>query len=154
MAFGKKAQVCGIIAGPRLDEVKDNVFRVPSRINSTWGGNFCDYVRSTHFLHIYEKENLPEHARKMGDFFVSELNRLAKKHPMIQAVRGKGLLISFTLPNAEMRNRFWTGAYDVGLLVLRCGERSIRLRPALNITQEVIEKAIAFMDEQCRKMGG
>jgi L-lysine 6-transaminase len=154
MAFGKKAQVCGIIAGPRLDEVKDNVFRVPSRINSTWGGNFCDYVRSTHFLHIYEKENLPEHAGKMGDFFVSELNRLAKKHPMIQAVRGKGLLISFTLPNAEMRNRFWTGAYDVGLLVLRCGERSIRLRPALNITQEVIEKAIAFMDEQCRKMGG
>jgi L-lysine 6-transaminase len=152
--FGKKAQVCGIIAGPRLDEVKDNVFRMPSRINSTWGGNFCDYVRSTHFLHIYEKENLPANAKKMGDFFVSELNRLAKKHKMIQAVRGKGLLISFTLPTAEQRNRFWTGAYDVGLLVLRCGERSIRLRPALNITQDVIEKSIAFMDEQCRKMGG
>lgn len=154
LAFGKKAQVCGIIAGPRLDEVKDNVFRLPSRINSTWGGNFCDYVRSTHFLHIYEKENLPENARKMGEFFVSELNRLANKHKMIQAVRGRGLLISFTLPTAEQRNRFWTGAYDVGLLVLRCGERSIRLRPALNITQDVIEKAIAFMEEQCRKMGG
>jgi L-lysine 6-transaminase len=79
---------------------------------------------------------------------------LAKKHPMIQAVRSRGLLISFTLPNAEMRNTFWTGAYEVGLLVLRCGERSIRLRPALNITQEVIEKAIGFMEEQCRKMGG
>jgi L-lysine 6-transaminase len=154
LAFGKKAQVCGIIAGPRLDEVKENVFHVPSRINSTWGGNFCDYVRSTHFLRIYEKEKLDENARNMGDFFVSELNRLAKKHSMIQAVRGRGLLISFTLPTAELRNRFWTGAYEVGLLVLRCGERSIRLRPTLNITQDVIEKAIGFIEEQCRKMGG
>ncbi|MDB6056386.1 MAG: L-lysine 6-transaminase [Verrucomicrobiales bacterium] len=154
MAFGKKAQVCGIIAGPRMDEVPDNVFRMPSRINSTWGGNFCDYVRSTHLLHIYERENLPENARKMGEFFTSELQRLAKKHPMIQAIRSRGLLVSFTMPNAEMRNRFWTGAYEVGLLVLRCGERSIRLRPALNITQDVIEKSIALIEEQCRKMGG
>jgi 4-aminobutyrate aminotransferase-like enzyme len=41
LVFGKKAQVCGVMAGPRLDEVKDNVFRLPSRINSTWGGNFA-----------------------------------------------------------------------------------------------------------------
>src|SRR6476660_6662342 len=40
MSFGKKAQVCGVMAGPRLDEVKDNAFRLPSRINSNWGGNF------------------------------------------------------------------------------------------------------------------
>src|SRR3984893_10634391 len=37
LAFGKKAQVCGVMAGPRLDEVKDNAFRLPSRLNSTWG---------------------------------------------------------------------------------------------------------------------
>src|SRR6266850_5044579 len=42
LAFGKKAQVCGVMAGPRLDEVKDNCFRLPSRISSTWGGNFTD----------------------------------------------------------------------------------------------------------------
>ncbi|MGC3958545.1 MAG: aminotransferase class III-fold pyridoxal phosphate-dependent enzyme [Verrucomicrobiota bacterium] len=52
-AFGKKAQVCGVMAGARLDEVKDNCFRLPSRISSTWGGNFTDYVRSTHYLRIY-----------------------------------------------------------------------------------------------------
>ena len=73
---------------------------------------------------------------------------------MIQAIRSRGLLISFTMPTAELRNRFWTGAYDVGLLVLRCGERSIRLRPTLNITQDVIEKAVGLIEEQCRKMGG
>src|SRR6185503_13033228 len=44
VAFGKKSQVCGIMASGRLDEVPDNVFRVPSRINSTWGGNLTDMV--------------------------------------------------------------------------------------------------------------
>src|SRR5262249_56106941 len=45
LAFGKKAQVCGMIAGARLDEEPENVFRVSSRINSTWGGNLVDMVR-------------------------------------------------------------------------------------------------------------
>src|ERR1039457_886543 len=58
LAFGKKAQVCGVMAGPRLDEVKDNCFRLPSRINSTLGGNFTDYVRSTHYLRIIEQEQI------------------------------------------------------------------------------------------------
>src|SRR5207244_4582519 len=42
LCFGKKAQVCGVLAGPRLDEVAENVFRKPGRINSTWGGNLVD----------------------------------------------------------------------------------------------------------------
>ena len=75
MAFGKKAQVCGVMAGPRLDEVKDNGFRLPSRINSTWGGNFTDMVRSTHYLRIIEEENLVENAAKVGALFSEQLLR-------------------------------------------------------------------------------
>src|ERR1700704_5881309 len=67
LGFGKKAQVCGVMAGPRLDEVKDNCFRLPSRISSTWGGNFTDYVRSTHYLRIIEAEKLVENARAKGE---------------------------------------------------------------------------------------
>src|SRR5690625_7756624 len=64
LAFGKKSQVCGVMAGPRIDEVKDNCFRLSSRINSTWGGNLADMVRSTHYLEIIEEENLLENADK------------------------------------------------------------------------------------------
>ena len=123
LVFGKKAQVCGIMAGSRLDEVKDNVFRMPSRINSTWGGNFCDYVRSTHFLRIIEEEKLVENAREKGERVLAELQKLAAKHSVLTAVRGRGLLVAFDLPNREMRDRFWTGAFELGLLVLRSGER-------------------------------
>src|SRR5213076_3031512 len=69
MAFGKKVQACGVMAGPRLDEVQDNAFRLPSRLNSTWGGNFTDMVRSTHFLRIIEQENLVANAAKVGAHF-------------------------------------------------------------------------------------
>ena len=55
LAFGKKAQVCGVMAGPRLDEVKDNCFRLAEPNQFDWGGNFTDYVRSTHYLRIVEE---------------------------------------------------------------------------------------------------
>jgi L-lysine 6-transaminase len=152
LVFGKKAQVCGVMAGPRLDEVKQNVFRAPSRINSTWGGNFCDYARSTHFLRIIEQEKLVENARLQGVQLLDQLHLLQKRYPVITAVRGRGLLLAFDLPNQAARDRFWKGAYELGLLVLRCGERSIRLRPVLDITNEAIDKALKIIDAECRRL--
>jgi L-lysine 6-transaminase len=152
LAFGKKAQVCGVMAGPRLDEVKDNCFRLPSRISSTWGGNFTDYVRSTHYLRIIEEERLVENARVQGANFLAGLQALAAKFPVLTAVRGRGLMMAFDLPNTALRDAFWKGAYEIGLLVVRCGERSIRLRPVLDLKGEVIDEALRIMDEQCRRL--
>jgi L-lysine 6-transaminase len=152
LAFGKKVQVCGVMAGPRLDEVKDNCFRLPSRISSTWGGNFTDYVRSTHYLRIIEQERLLENARVQGERFLAELQALARKYPVISAVRGRGLMLAFDLPDTVTRNAFWKGAYELGLLVVRCGERSIRLRPVLDVKDDVIEQALRIMDNQCRHL--
>ncbi len=153
LAFGKKAQVCGVMAGPRLDEVKDNCFRLPSRINSTWGGNFTDYVRSTHYLRIIEEEGLVENARKKGEYFLRELGAMAQKHPVISAVRGRGLMLAFDLPNAGLRDAFWKGAYELGLLVVRCGERSIRLRPVLDVSEDVLDEALRIMENECGRLG-
>src|SRR4051812_21297660 len=99
LAFGKKVQVCGVMAGPRLDEVEDNAFRMPSRLNSTWGGNFTDMIRSTHFLRIIEKEGLIDNARDVGEHFLKALQDLQEEEPMVTAVRGRGLFIAFDLPD-------------------------------------------------------
>ena len=152
LCFGKKAQVCGIMAGPRLDEVKENVFRLPSRINSTWGGNFTDYVRSKHFLKIIEQEKLVENARVKGACFTTELQAMARRHGSISAVRGRGLMIAFDLPTGVMRDAFWKKSYELGLLVVRSGERSIRLRPVLDVKDEVIETALKIMDGECKRL--
>ena len=154
MAFGKKVQVCGVMAGPRLDEVPDNAFRLPSRLNSTWGGNYTDMIRSTHFLRIIEKENLVENARKVGDYFVKALENLQEEEPIITAVRGRGLFIACNLPDPKTRDEFWKGLFDRGLLVLKSGERAIRFRPALDITTEVIDEAIGLLRDQCQQARG
>ncbi len=152
MAFGKKAQVCGVMAGPRLNEVKDNAFRLPSRLNSTWGGNFTDMVRSTHYLRITEEEHLVENAAKVGAHFLSRLCELQREEPMITAVRGRGLFIAFDLPDAKTREEMWKGLFDRGVLTLRSGEHSIRFRPALDITAEVVDEAIDLLRKQCQQM--
>ena len=56
VAFGKKVQLGGIMAGRRVTEIPDNVFRTPGRINSTWGGNLTDMVRSRRLLELVEQE--------------------------------------------------------------------------------------------------
>ncbi len=152
LAFGKKVQVCGVMAGPRLDEVKENCFRLPGRISSTWGGNFTDYVRSTHYLRIIEEERLVENARVKGERLLGGLQELARKYSVVSAVRGRGLMLAFDLPSTAVRDTFWKGAFELGLLVVRCGERSIRLRPMLDVTDDIIEQALRIMDHQCRRL--
>ena len=152
LVFGKKTQVCGVMAGPRLDDVKDNVFRLPSRINSTWGGNLTDMVRATHYLRIMEDEDLVEHAALAGAKFVKALRALAVDEPILSAVRGRGLMLAFDLPDRETRERFYHGLYEIGLLAIRCGERSIRFRPALDLPLDAVDTAMDMLREQCRRL--
>ena len=152
MAFGKKAQVCGVMAGPRLDEVKDNAFRLPSRLNSTWGGNFTDMVRSSHFMQIIESENLVENARVMGERILKSLHTIAAEFPIMTAVRGRGLFIAFDLPDPKTRDEFWKGLFDGGVLALKSGEQAIRFRPALDIDAKAIDEAMDLLRKQCQRM--
>ena len=151
LAFGKKAQVCGVMAGPRIDEVKDNAFRLPSRLNSTWGGNFTDMVRSTHYLRIIEEEHLVDNSAKVGAYFLEQLRELEKECDLMSAVRGRGMFLAFDLPDAQTREEMWKGLFDLGLLTLRSGEHSIRFRPTLDMTAEVVDEAMGLLRQYCRK---
>ncbi|HWM25377.1 MAG TPA: L-lysine 6-transaminase [Chthoniobacterales bacterium] len=152
MAFGKKVQVCGVMAGPRLDEVPDNAFRLPSRLNSTWGGNFTDMVRSTHYLRIVEEENLVENAARVGEHFLKSLRQLQRDERVVTAVRGRGLFLAFDLPDPKTRDEFWKGLFDRGALVLKSGERAVRFRPALDLSTEVVDEAMELLRQQCQQM--
>jgi L-lysine 6-transaminase len=61
------------------------------------------------------------------------------------------LFIAFDLPDGKTRERFWKGLYDLGVLTLRSGERSIRFRPALNISAETVDEAMGLIRQYCRK---
>jgi L-lysine 6-transaminase len=60
-------------------------------------------------------------------------------------------MLAFDLPTVAQREAFWKRAYELGLLVLCCGERSIRLRPVLDVPSDVIESALRILDQLCRR---
>ena len=143
IAFGKKAQVCGIMVSDRIDDIDDNVFKVSSRINSTWGADLTDMVRSKFILDVIKNENLVENAKNVGEHLKFELNLIQNEYSnLIHNVRGLGLMCSFDLPTAELRNQFKDNCFKEKLMILGCGERSIRFRPALNITKNEIDKGL------------
>jgi L-lysine 6-transaminase len=108
-------------------------------------------VRATHYLRIIEQENLVENAEVMGATLLAGLRDLAAQHPILSAVRGRGLMIALDLPDRAQRDEFYRGLYELGLLAVRCGERSIRFRPVLDIDEDVIETALGLIDQQCRR---
>ncbi|MCX6155243.1 MAG: L-lysine 6-transaminase [Candidatus Kapabacteria bacterium] len=147
MSFGKKMQVCGLLAGKKLDEVPENVFHTPSRINSTWGGNLTDMARATRYLEIIEEEQLIENANQVGDYFIDKLNNLAAKYPtLISNPRGLGLLCAFDFPSKDIRNTIRDKAFKDGLFIIACGDRSIRFRPALNINCRQVDEGLDILE--------
>lgn len=152
-SFGKKVQVGGFAANRRIDEVPDNVFRVSSRINSTWGGNLTDMVRSTRILEIIVQENLVDNARRVGTQLLAGLHQLEREFPhLLSQVRGRGLMIAFDLPNPELRKKAVEACRAEGLLLLPCGEKSIRLRPFLDLTPDDAQKGLALLANALRRL--
>ncbi|MEE1883827.1 L-lysine 6-transaminase [Pedobacter flavus] len=147
IAFGKKMQVCGILVGNKVDEIPGNVFKVPSRINSTWGGNLVDMVRSTQILKIIKEDNLCERAAETGAYLQEQLHKLATKHALISNVRGKGLLCAFDLPSKAQRDTFINKGLEMNVMFLGCGNQTIRFRPSLCIEKQHIDEGIEKMDK-------
>lgn len=141
ITFGKKTQVCGILANKeKLDEVEHHVFKESSRINSTFGGNFIDMLRFQLVLEIIENENLVENSRVVGEFLLNGLKQLEQKYPNhISSARGKGLMCAFDLKDGESREWLRSKLYDEGIIILTCGDQSLRFRPHLNVTKEEIQ---------------
>ena len=146
IAFGKKTQVCGILAGRRVDEVDDNVFQKSSRINSTWGGNLVDMVRFDRILEVIEDEDLVGNVRTQGDYLQSRLAALAERFDGVTDPRGRGLLCAFDLPDGATRNAVIKAAFDDGLIALGCGPRTVRFRPALTIRQSDLDVGLDILE--------
>jgi L-lysine 6-transaminase len=146
LSFGKKTQVCGMLGSARLDETKSSVFSEASRINSTFGGNLVDMARCSAILKIIEKEDLLTNARLRGDELRVGLENLAAQYPsVISAPRGTGLMCAFNLGDTHARDAFLLQLRKEKLLVVGCGEKSIRFRPHLNITEDEVSIILSIL---------
>jgi L-lysine 6-transaminase len=148
VAFGKKTQVCGIMVGDLIDQIKDNVFEVSSRLNSTWGGNLVDMVRCQKYLEVINEEKLIKNAEIQGKLLLDGITDLMSKYPAkITNARGLGLMCAFDLYTPEKRDELVKKLYDNGMIILGCGATTIRFRPPLIISSKEIDEAISIIDK-------
>jgi L-lysine 6-transaminase len=152
ISFGKKTQVCGILASTRVDEVENNVFKESSRINSTFGGNLIDMVRFSYVLKIIDEEHLVENARIRGEELLSGLTHLVNDYPdIISNARGRGLMCAFDLPDTQQRDQLRRDLQEEKLLVAGCGIKSIRFRPHLIISEDEVQRVLQILRKVLQK---
>jgi L-lysine 6-transaminase len=153
IAFGKKTQQCGIMVSDRVDEIEENCFNVSGRINSTWGGNLVDMVRSKQILDVMKEEILVENSANRGRYLLNRLFEIQSQFPnLISNARGLGLLCAFDFPNTELRDTFRETCEREKLLILGCGVKTIRFRPMLNITDDELEEGLQVIEKVLRIM--
>jgi 4-aminobutyrate aminotransferase len=86
---------------------------------------------------------------------LERLRGWVQTHPLVGEVRGRGLMIGIELvkdkatrePAAELRNRVETLAFERGLMLLGCGETSLRLSPPLIVSQEEATVALDILED-------
>jgi len=145
LCFAKKMQVGGILVSRRIDEV-DSVFSVPSRISSTWGGSLVDMVRATRILEIITEDHLLENASLRGAELCSGLEALAQRIPELSNARGLGALCAVDLPNTELRNLVVKRCFAERLIILACGQRSLRFRPFLCVDSTSVAECLQRLE--------
>jgi len=153
MSFGKKMHVCGFISSTRIDEVPDNVFHVPSRLNSTFGGNLIDMVRATRILEVIDEEHLVENARVIGEYLYKNLLALQTEYSkLISNVRGLGLFCAIDLDANRNRELLKDKALEKGLILIGCSDRTIRFRPPLNLSKAEVDEGIDIIRRCLKEM--
>jgi L-lysine 6-transaminase len=153
LAFGKKTQVCGFLCSTRIDDVLENVFHKPGRLNSTFGGNLVDMVRFARILEIIEEDKLLTHAEHVGNHLLKQLQAVEEEFPeLVHNARGVGLFCALDLDTAQNRDQLRSKAYEEGVILIGCGDHSIRFRPPLTIKKEEVDLGIAVMRQALKEI--
>jgi 4-aminobutyrate aminotransferase len=124
---------------------------------STFGGNPLSCQAAMTTIDLLENE-LISNAAVQGDYLMAGLRELQKTHESMGDVRGKGLMVGVELvkdretkePARAWRNGVVKAAFERGLLLLGCGENSIRFSPSLTVTAEEIDKCLSIFDDAIR----
>jgi 4-aminobutyrate aminotransferase len=113
---------------------------------STFGGNPVSCAAALATLDLLEG-GLTDNAGAVGDHLLGRLRELATRHPSIVDVRGRGLMIGIELPTHDDAEAVEQECFRRGLLVLTCGESSLRFAPPLIVTIDQADTAVRILDE-------
>ncbi len=109
-------------------------------------------VRATKYLEVIEKNDLIQNARLMGEYLLNSLQNLQNEFPnLISNARGRGLMCAIDVKDKSTRDNLRKKLFDNGMIILGCGEKSIRFRPRLSVTKENIDEAMEIFRKSLRE---
>ena len=125
----------------------------PGAHASTFGGNPVACAAALETIRLLEEQYIANAAR-LGEYIMGRIVDWPHKHRAVGQVRGRGLMIGVELvksqdtreANPDVRNRVIERAFELGLLVLGCGESTVRLMPPLVINREQADCAVDTLD--------
>ena len=126
----------------------------PGSHASTFGGNPVSIAAALATMDILEREAIANAAR-VGEFMLERVRGWKHSHASVGDVRGRGLMIGIEIvkdkatrePAVELSNRVETLAFERGLIMLGCGETSLRLSPPLIVSKEEATVALDILEE-------
>ncbi len=116
----------------------------PGKHGSTFGGNPVACAAAIATLDVLEGSAIAN-AQSMGAHLQFQLQQLATVCPAITDIRGRGLMVGIDFETHEIAAAAEQAAFRRGLLVLTCGERSIRLAPPLIVSREQIAISVQIL---------
>lgn len=127
---------------------------VPGSHASTFGGNPISIAAALATIDILEREGIGNAAR-VGGMMLERLQSWKESHPLVGDVRGRGLMIGVELvkdkatrePATALRNRVETLAFERGLMILGCGETTLRLCPPLVVNEHEAMVALDILED-------
>jgi len=140
-----KGLASGMPIGAILAKDRASVF-VPGEHGSTFGGNPVACATGYATLKFIIDNNIAENAQRVGQYFITGLQRLEQKFQCITEVRGRGLLIAMEFDN-NMANSVVKTCLDRGLLVNRVKPNALRFMPPLIIGNREVDEALNILDE-------
>jgi len=145
MTSAKALQVGAAITSKEYDP------KEPGSVSSTWGGGHrIDLAVALKTIEIIEKEKLMKNATKIGNHMMRRLKE--KKSSKIVDVRGIGLMIGVELSKKKYQNIVIQRAFKKGLLLLGCGEKTIRIVPPLIINREEADRGLDILEKVIRSL--
>jgi 4-aminobutyrate aminotransferase len=126
----------------------------PGAHASTFGGNPIACAAALETIRLLEEKYIANAAR-MGEYIFGRIADWREKHAIVGDIRGKGLMIGIEIvkdqktkePNPQARNKVVQLAFQKGLLMLGCGENSLRLMPPLIVEREQADFALEVLDQ-------
>jgi 4-aminobutyrate aminotransferase len=116
----------------------------PGGHGSTFGGNPVACAAASATLELVA-DGLAANAEAMGSRLLDGLREIESTSALVQQVRGRGLMIGIDLPDHDTAAALERACFDRGLLVLTCGQRSIRMAPPLVVTQDQVDTALSVL---------